>query len=158
MFRVYAASVRSIYLLAVICSAAIGSWLLLQFVSPIVHPSSYERANVVDLAITILLLACVLPAARALVRLVLRRELVPDAHLRDRPVIAMLVALSAALGLLLVYLLLRVWIDVLPWGTDAGGPIAGAAMLAATLLAIAMLTGEIVLVGRISQPDALPGA
>jgi hypothetical protein len=60
----------------------------------------------------------------------------------------MVVALPAALGLLLVYLVIRVWLDAQPWGTTAGGPIAGAAALALALMAIAMLTGELVLVGR----------
>jgi hypothetical protein len=140
VFRLYTASVRSIYLLAALCSATMGSWLL------VTNP--YSRWEAFDLVMIVLLLACVLPAARALVRLVTRRELLPDAHLRERPVVALVVALSAALALFLVCFLLRVWLDILPWGTDAGGPIAGAAGLALMLMAIAMLTGEMVLVGR----------
>jgi pilus assembly protein TadC len=85
---------------------------------------------------------------RAVTRLIRRGELVPDAHLRERPVIAMIVALPAVLGLLLVCAVIRVWIDSQPWGTDAGGPLAGAAALSLLFTAFAVLTGELVLVGR----------
>ncbi len=148
MFRVYAASVRSIYLLAVISSATLGVWLLLQSAWKFLRPDSTGTADRLDIVIIGLLLACVIPAARAIIRIGRRADLLPDAHLRERPVVASLVAFATVVGLLLVYLVLRAWLDIQPWGATDGGPIAGAAGLALLLVAFAMLTGEIVLVGR----------
>jgi hypothetical protein len=74
---------------------------------------------------------------------------VPDAHLRERPAVATVVVIPAVLGLLLLCLVIRALIDILPWGAeDVGGPIGGALMLAVLLHVFALLTAEIVLIGR----------
>ena len=149
MFSLYVACVRSIYLLAVVIALVLGGWLLLQYVAVFLRSDSFGRSHAQDMVIITFLLACVLPATRATIRLLRHRELVPDTHLRDRPLVSSLVAMASALAIALLYLLLHVWLAILPWGADdVGGPLAGAAMLAVILLVFALLTGEIVLVGH----------
>lgn len=149
MFRVYAATVRSIYLLMVVGALAVGGWALLEFWTAFQRPGRSGRLDGQTLVIIAFLLAYVLPATRAAIRLLRFRELVPDAHLRERPAVATVVVIPAVLGLLLLYLVIRALIDILPWGAeDVGGPIGGALMLAVLLHVFALLTAEIVLVGR----------
>jgi hypothetical protein len=147
MFRAFAALVRSFYLLAVLSSAAFGGWLLLQSLRVVIRPRAAELQYASALPMLCLLLAGFLPSLRAIARLLKRTDLVPDERLRERPVVATTVALTAALGVLLLYFVLRIWLDIQPWGAEAGPTmmVAGAALL---LITIAMLTGELVLVGR----------
>ncbi len=148
VFRAFAISVRSIYLLMVISGLAIGGWGLLEIFT------GRGRLDGESLVIIGFLLAYFWPAARAGIRLVRFRELVPDAHLRERPVIAAVVTIPAVVGILLLNLVLHVWIEIQPWGAeDVGGPLAGAVMLAVLLHVFALVTGEIVLVGR-TRPAA----
>jgi hypothetical protein len=88
--------------------------------------------------------------ARALVRLFRRSELIPDSHLQERPVVAVFVVLACLLGSALVFLVGYVWLTTPPdvMNSDIGGPLAFFAMLAVMCFAIALLTGELVLVGR----------
>ena len=150
MFRVYAISVRSIYLLMVISALACGGWALLEFSTAFLRPGGRDQLNAQDLVVIGFLLAFVWPAARAAIRLARFQELIPDAHLRERPVVATMVTIPAALGILLLYLFLRIWLEIQPWGADVGGPLGGVLILAVLLLVFALLTGEMVLVGRVS--------
>jgi len=153
MFRLYAACVRSTYLLAATSAIALGGWLLLQYLAGLLRADGLGRSYAQDLVIVTFILACVLPAIRALVRLLRHRDLIPNAHLRERPVVASLVAMTSALAIFLIYVVIRVFLDILPWGDhDVGGPVAGASMLATLLLVLALLIGEIVLVGRPIRP------
>ena len=155
MFSLCATIVRSVYLLAVACGFGLGGWFLLQYSVSILRAGGFNRIYAQDLVIVLFLLACVLPAGRAVIRLLRHGELVPNAHLRERPVVASLVTMSSSLAIFLVYVVLRIWLDIQPWGADdVGGPLAGLAMLATLLLVFALLTGEIVLVGR-SPPGKL---
>jgi hypothetical protein len=154
VFRVYAAVVRSIYLLMVVSALAVGCVALMEFSSEFLRPGGRGPLDIQDLVVIGFLIACVAPATRAAIRLVRFHELVPDAHLRERPVVATLVTIPAALGVLLLYLVARIWLDIQPWGhDDVGGPVAGATILAVLFHLFALLTGEMVLVG-----GADPGA
>jgi len=149
MFRICAALVRSIYLLTVITSLVVGGWALAEFSTALLRQNMSRGAHVQGLVIFGILLAYVLPAIRAAIRLLRYRDLLPEANLRERPIVGAVVAVPAALGILLSYLVIRAWIDILPWGDeDAGGPLGGAMILTVLLQVFALLTGEIVLVGR----------
>jgi len=148
VFRIYATAVRSIYLLTVICALAVGVWAFLNF---------SVALDVQQLIVIGFLLAYAGPAIRAAIRLARSREFVPDAHLRERPLVATLVSIAAAVGIMLLYFVIRVWIDIQPWGRDdVGGPLAGIFALAVLLHVFALLTGEIVLVGRAHPLRSVP--
>ena len=152
MFRVYAVTVRSIYLLMVVSTLAVGGWAFREYLSAFLRPGN-RQLSVEDLVVIGFLLAYLVPAARAAIRLARVRELVPDAHLRERPVVAALVTIPAAIGVFLLYVVSRVWLDIQPWGgDDVGGPLGGAFILALLMHVFAMLTGEIVLVGGTPSP------
>ena len=66
---------------------------------------------------------------------------------RERPVVASLVVPSGLFGWLLALLAGRMALTSLP-AEDIGGPLMGTTMLALLFFAIALLIGELVLVGR----------
>jgi hypothetical protein len=150
VFRVFATLARTSYLLtALSVLAGAGLWLvsLLQSLTR----QLYIRADIWDLyAAGIFVVMCALPL-RALTRLIRRAELIPDSHLRERPVVAALVTIASVFGLVLCLLAASVWLAVMRGadGSDVGGPVGFALMLALMSFAIALLTGEIVLVGRL---------
>jgi hypothetical protein len=77
-------------------------------------------------------------------RLIRYRELIPDAHLREAPVVATLVFASSAFASFL--LLNLVWAFWTRAGRDV--ELEPFVFFGAIWLAIALLTGEVVLVGR----------
>jgi hypothetical protein len=156
VFRAYAFSVRTIYLLTVMCALTVGGFAFLEFSAAWLRPGSSGGLDMQELVIIGFLLAYVIPAARATIRLARTRDLVPDAHLRERPVVAAVITIPAVLGILLLYLALHVWIEIQPWGhDDVGGPLGGAVILAILFHVFALMTGEIVLVGRTRSTTAM---
>ena len=127
MFRLYAALVRTTYLVTVLVTLAL------------LVPAALDGLSAV-----FLLGGFIALAARAMYRLIRYRELIPDAHLREAPIVATLVLASSAIA---SYLLLAlVW----AFWTRAGRDIElePFVFFGAIWLAIALLTGELVLVGR----------
>lgn len=91
----------------------------------------------------------IFPGVLAARRLLRRRPLIPAARLRERPVVATLVALCSAFAVCMAILITTVVADV--WSTgadDIGGPLAFFGMLMAMATAIALLAAELALVGR----------
>jgi len=152
MFRAFAILVRATYLLTSLLVLAWAASTAVSFVQSLSRPSSFGR-DIWDLyEAALLLVMCVLPL-RALERLLDRGQFVPDSHIRERPVVALLVVISSILGWALALLAGWVMARRLP-DADIGGPLGGALMLALALFAIALLTGEMVLVGRLKSRSA----
>lgn len=127
MFRIYAALVRTNYLVAVLVA--------LTFLVP------WTLASVCAFMLLGLLIA---PAARALYRLVRHWQLIPDANLREAPIVATLVCISSVLAsFLLLYLH---WALLIRAGRDL--EVAPLGFFGLIWLAIALLTAEVVLIGR----------
>jgi len=150
MFRTFAFFVRVSYLLAALTVLAGVVAYGVEFLQALMRPGFYGMESGFFLwSVAILAVMFLLPA-RALLRLFTRAELVPDSHLRERPVVASLVALFCLFGCVLIFLVVSVWITTPPdvMNSDIGGPLAFLGMIALTCFAIALLTGELVLVGR----------
>jgi hypothetical protein len=151
MFRSFAVFVRTSYLLTVLAVLAGVVLYGVLWVPALLNQQLFGRNFAYDLwSATILAVMFLLPA-RALLRLLRRAELIPDTHLRERPVVASLVALCCLFGCALVFLVVSVWITTPPdrMNSDIGGPLAFFGMCALFWFAIALLTGELVLVGRL---------
>jgi hypothetical protein len=150
VFRVFAILVRTSYLLTALLVLAGAVLWLTEMLQSLVRQISI-RLDIWDLyAAAIFAVMCALPL-RAITRLLRRAELIPDSHLRERPVVATFVAVTCIFGLLLCLLAASVWLDVLRGADsdDIGGPLGLALMLALMSFSIALLTGELVLVGRL---------
>jgi hypothetical protein len=148
VFRVFAMVVRTTYLLTALLVLAWAAPALVAFAQSLFHPERFDAWDLYGAVIFGLL--CFLPL-RALERLLHRSTLVPDSRIRERPVVASLVVVTSMLGWTLALLAGWVGITSLP-RDDIGGPLGGALMLALMLFAIALLVGEIVLVGRPTGP------
>jgi hypothetical protein len=127
MFRFFAILVRTTYLLTVLVTLALlVPWTL------------------GGLSAVFLLSIFIVPAARALYRLIRFGELIPDSRLRAAPIVATLVFVSSAIASFL--LVNFVWAFLTRAGRDV--ELAPFIFFGMFWLAIALLTGEIVLVGR----------
>jgi low temperature requirement protein LtrA len=127
MFRFFAVLVRTTYLVTVLVTLAL------------LVPWAFD-----GLSAAFLLAIFIVPAARALYRLIRFRELIPDARLREAPIVATLVFVSSAIASFLLVNL--VWAFLTRAGRDV--ELAPFVFFGLFWLAIALLTGEIVLVGR----------
>jgi hypothetical protein len=146
VFRYFTILVRATYLLTALLVLACAAPALVSLVQGLFQPARFNT-DVWDLfGIAISGLLCGLPL-RALGRLPHRHQFVPDAHIRERPVVASLVAILSVMGWTLALLAGWVGIRNLPHD-DIGGPLAGALMLALMLFTAALLVGELVLIGR----------
>jgi hypothetical protein len=104
-----------------------------------------------------LIIGFIAPAIRLLFRLIRRAELIPEAHVREAPVISTLVFLACVLGSLL--LLLVVWILLTTSPEERhGANLAAPISLGLMFFAFALLTGECVLVGRSAKRPARSSA
>jgi len=146
MFRAFAILVRCSYLLTVLTVLAVALYCTLELAPKLVSSESYGRAFGADLFTLAVLVTFLLLPLRALTRVFVRDALVPESHLRERPVVATLVTITGLLGCGLFVLIVRILIGALPTERDLnfGGPL----ILTLLLMAIATLIGEIVLVGR----------
>ena len=151
MFRAFAILVRTIYLLTALLVLAWAAPSLVMFGRSLLRPSQFPPDTWDLYGAVIFAVMCLLPL-RALERLLHRAEFVPDAHIRERPIVASLVVVSSMFGWALALLAGWVGITSLP-AEDIGGPLGGALMLALMLFAIALLIGELVLVGRLKARD-----
>lgn len=143
MFRSFTILVRVTYLLAALAVLTCTLPWLMSFMRAL------SRLSLWTLYEAALLVVLFLLPLRALNRVVRRSELIPDSHIRERPVVASLVLVTNLLGGTLFMLAGWVALTSLP-AEDIGGPFAGAAMLALMLFAISLLTGEMVLVGKVA--------
>jgi len=152
MFGLFAALVRVSYLLAaLIVLAGVIPYSVL-FVQALLQPALFGRDYRYELWTATILAVMFLLPARALLRLLRRAELIPDTHLRERPLVASLTAIFSLLGCALIFLVVFVWITTPPdvMNSDIGGPLAFFGSLALMCFAVALLIGELVLVGRLS--------
>ena len=140
MFRAYAVVVRLAYLSAVAVGLYFGGWAL---ANPAGWIWNYSLGELIFAGLFIASVAC---AVRAATRPFRRLAFIPEAHLRERPVVGTLVTLAAVfasfLGFNIVLAFLQTWPET--GDVNFGGP----ALLALTLYTIALLIGELVLVGR----------
>ena len=147
MFRTLATAARVSYLLAVLIALALLLAAIERFVAVQSRPPPFAPGLLTDyLLLAVALLVFAIPALRALARLFWRRDLLPEAHLRARPVVAALVVLASAMGTVLILLVAWILITTLPESHDVN--VAGPGTLAAMLYAFSLLAGEVVLVGR----------
>jgi hypothetical protein len=145
MFRIFAILVRTNYLVAVLVALVFLTPWLFDGVVSLFRPGFVGNVNFWRTSILLLVLAgFVAPAARALFRLVRRASLIPDSHLREAPVVATLVLFASAFASFLFLNL--AWAFLTRAGRDV--ELAPFAFFGLFWLAIALLTGEIVLVGR----------
>jgi len=151
VFRVFAIVVRTTYLLTALLVLAWAAPALVIFVQSLFGPARFGPDAWDLYGALVYGVLCLLPL-RALERLLHRSTLVPDSHIRERPVVASLVVVTSVLGWALALLAGWVAITNLPH-EDIGGPLGGALMLALVLFAIALLIGELVLVGRLTPRD-----
>ena len=150
MFRAYAISVRLAYLSAVTVAVFIAAWSLVSIVNAQQPWLMFLRhRSIAELAWDALFIACIACAIRAVFRPLRRAALLPESHLRERPVVGTIVALTAAFASFLVFSIVLAFLQTWPDTGDVN--FAGPAALALLLYAIALLTGEIVLVGRASR-------
>jgi amino acid transporter len=147
MFRVYVILVRTGYLLAVLIVLTCITPSLAQFVRSTIQPAFIRRDWLVESLTGVVLVLLFLLPLRALARLVRRSELIPDSHLLERPVVAFLVWITSITGCALALLVAWALISTLP--EPHHGNLAAPAMLAFMMFAFALLTGELVLVGRL---------
>ena len=138
VFRAFVILVRTTYLMTALLVLVWSATVLVSMAWA--DPGDRYRAIA-------LVALCLLPV-RALERLLHHATFVPDSHIRERPVVASLVCITSLLGWALMLLAGWTMIRVLPQ-VDIGGPLAGTLMLALMLFAIALLVGELVLVGRL---------
>jgi hypothetical protein len=92
----------------------------------------------------------VLPGARALRRVIVNGTVIPPELVHERPVVAWVVTVAGGLGHFFFVISISVAIDIalLPeWPEDVGGPIVFVNSLALLLYLIALLCGELALVG-----------
>jgi uncharacterized membrane protein YqhA len=99
------------------------------------------------LTAAMLIIPLLLPA-RALARLLRRAELIPDSRFRERPVVASLVGFCSLLAF--AWVVLTTWSLLTNLPVRDGGPLAGALMLSCLLFMFVLMTGELVLVGRLA--------
>jgi MFS-type transporter involved in bile tolerance (Atg22 family) len=149
VFRAYATIVRLAYLSAAAVTLYLAVWSALSIARNPDPGYSLLYLSTFELFVYGLLIACALCAVRALSRPLRRDSFLPESHLRERPVVGTLVALTSAFASFLVFNLVLAFLQLWPDTHDAnfGGP----SVLALLLYAIALLTGEIVLVGRTAR-------
>jgi hypothetical protein len=152
MFRAFAIAVRTSYLLTVLTVLACAVYATVEFAHNLSTQELAEHDLGADLVTAALLVTFLLLPLRALSRTFVLVELVPGAHLRDRPVVATLVMVSGLLGCGLFLLIARILLDLLPSTADLN--FAGPLMLALLLMAFSLLAGELVLVGRVHPRQA----
>jgi len=145
MFRAFATVIRSSYLLVVLITLAKVSQATLQFVRTLGEPRLFGGDALADAFVVVVLLGFWVLALRALGRLALRRELVPDEHLRERPVIAGIVGFACIFGTWMTLLPDWILLTTLPDSLDVN--LAAPWALGLMCYAFALLTGEVVLVG-----------
>jgi hypothetical protein len=145
MFRVFAILVRTNYLVAVLVALVFLVPWLVEGVVSLFRPGYSGNETSWRLWMLLLVLACfVALAVRALFRLVRRASLIPDSHLREAPVVAAFVLFASVLASFLFLNL--AWAFLTRAGRDV--ELAPVVFFGMFWLAIALLTGEIVLVGR----------
>ena len=145
MFRACAIVVRTSYLLAVLVTLVKVSQATYQFVRALDYPRMFGSGPSTDVFVILVLLGFWVLALRALGRLLLRHELVPDDHLRERPVVASIVALTCILGTWMTLLPDWFLLTTLPESRDVN--LAAPWALGLLCYAVALLVGELVLVG-----------
>jgi hypothetical protein len=147
MLTVFAGLVRISYLFAALAALIFNGPPLLQFARSLLQPTILTRNSSYEIIMAACaLLGLIAPASRALLRLLRHAELVPLSHLRERPVVATLVGVTSLCGNALALLVAWGVLSTLP--ESRGLNFAGPMMLAFMLFAFALLTGEMVLVGR----------
>ena len=151
MLRAGVIVVRTSYLLAALTSMALSTPPLVEFLYGGSWPLLSPRTSLSALLwFTALILVFLVLPLRAAWRLVRHHQLVPESHILERPYVATLVVFASHCSNFLLLLVAWALLTTLP--DSAHVNIAGPAVLALMLLAIALLVGEVVLVGRI-QPD-----
>jgi hypothetical protein len=147
VFRAYVIAVRLAYLSAVVAAALIGGWTLVTTAGSTSSGISMIRyASAFEMMWYGFIIASVMCAARAITRPLRKISFLPESHLREMPAVATIVATCAVFADWLVFNLVLGLLQTLP--DDADGNFAGPSLLALMLYTIALLTGEIVLVGR----------
>ncbi len=153
MFRAYATLVRLAYFSAIAVALYLGGWWAVAIARIPELGFALRYLSAFELIVYGLLIICVVCAVRALLRAMRRESMLPEIRLRERPEVATVVALTAAFASFLVFNLVLAFLQLWPDTDDAnfGGP----GVLALMCYTIALLTGEIVLVGR--GPFPKPG-
>jgi hypothetical protein len=137
--------VRTSYLITLLVALVFLVPWVFDAVRSLFQPAFSRNEMPWRLSILLLVLAVfIAPATRALLRLVRRADLFPESHMREAPIVSTLV-LFASIAASFLFLNLA-WAFLTRAGRDV--ELAPFVFFGMLWLAIALLTGEIVLVGR----------
>jgi hypothetical protein len=139
--------VRATYLATAVCASVLALPIAaINLSNALTAPSNGSAALGFLLAVSLL----VLPAARAFRRLFANGTVIPPELVHERPVVAWVLTLSGAFGHFFFVISTSAIFQIVlepERGDDAGGPVGGAFMLTLLLYVIALLCGELALVG-----------
>jgi len=141
--------VRANYLAVVVFGLPLALFVIAMTLPDVLN--SWARGSMSNAwAVLISLFLIVLPGARAIRRLIAIGTVIPPDLVSERPVVAWVVSLAGGAGHFFFVILMSVVIDValLPaWPDDIGGPFLFVFGLAYFSYLIALLCGELALVG-----------
>jgi hypothetical protein len=153
---------RAVYAFVVLFAPALAMYLLVTawqgYFMALANPLPWFDRAPPYYTTAVALAGFLLPGFRAWARVLRGGDLIPAVRLRERPIEAAMVALACVFAIGFAVLVSSVLVDV--WakgGDDVGGPIVFFTALAAMAAAIALLIGELVLVGRYTSAPS-PGA
>jgi len=138
--------VRATYLATAVCASVLALPIAAGYLSNAFTAPSKGSAALGFLVAVFL----IIPAARAFRRLFANGTVIPPELVHERPVVAWVVTLAGGFGHFFFVISTSAIFEILlepERGEDVGGPVAGAVMLTLLLYVIALLCGELALVG-----------
>ncbi len=144
---------RGLYAFVVLLAPGMALYLLvivwLGYASELAHPMPWYRPSPPLLASAIALPGFILPGFRAWARVIGGRELIPAERFQERPMMAAMVALFGGFASFMAILITSIVADVIEKAADdIGGPLGLFCAIMAMAAAIALLIGEVLVVGR----------
>ena len=149
--------VRATYLATAVCASVLALPIAVSALSDLLTGSPNGWTAILSFLSAVLLF--VLPAARAFRRLFANGTVIPPELVHERPVVARVVTLAGGLGHFFFVISTSAIFEIVlepERGEDVGGPVAGAFMLTLLFYVIALLCGELALVGD-GKSDASRG-
>lgn len=146
MFKAWSFLVRIAYLIAALVALVLLVPRLVDCVRAMLAPRGFLDNTPELVAISALLvIGFIAPATLAIIRLLRRGKLIPDAHLKEAPMLSTLLFLASVLGSALLLLVAWILFTTSPEERH-GANLAAPVVLGLMLLAFALLAGECVLV------------
>ena len=149
--------VRSTYLATAVCASVLALPIAVSSLVNVLTGSAIGWSAALSFCLVVFLF--VLPAARAFRRLFANGTVIPPELVHERPVVAWVVTLAGGLGHFFFVISMSAVFEIAlepERGEDVGGPLGGAFILTLLLYVIALLCGELALVGD-GKSDAARG-